>query len=804
MPSLLENDKLAAGITSRNRRRRKPTNNEKENVPTASSGDTEYMPAPGIKTKTKAAKKAPISKTATTTAKRVAKKKPSKKTLGAAEQSWVWKYTTYQPKEDVLDCFREALDTIPVKEVETWKQDESLTKSLVEASLSLPQVSESATTMYALEDETTSRDVLSTCRKIVKLEAGNAAKPNPDEVEGSLQGLFASVHGLRALSVLSPEIARSEAILRLLYHLITAGSSLLTTLHEQKAKATSKKKNSKIDRLMELAETTCFAGYQAMCHILKHFSIPSGKTDGKTIEFEICDHDNHPSQWSSLFEVPILVERGPQKASSTMTVAQVFTISAQSTLAIAKMMANSTLHDTGPFSCFPNSPTGHDEELPEQLAPAQSAASYLIIGVGLSWASFVSNGKISDKDGAIAKETVSFCQRAHRILWELSSRICKTSEGGQKGRDGCLELRKHALLILLGQSLGHTASYDSLSTQSSTGKYLREKHFENICAMASKTATNYFQQQSSLERPELTNFHLDLGSSLDNAVSCLPETTESVSYVEYCAHRALHVRRQSKDHTTLCRHDKSPCLFSDINLSYSHREPMIVDGDFHKRPLSLTLSLFFATLQLRDNILQAISQSEKHESPIAEHPSGLVDTSLIQAIIRNFHSVFLVGAESYSLDVLLGCFKLLTLVPLHSTIFKVTSLPMQDLVNSDEIDNLSAAAEILARCIGPFTAQLLANMGDLQDSKKEAYMRDLVVECFARAGILWDTLHGVKAPTDAIISHIECAESSFLNLADFIGSIDDNSVASRNLIEKSAKVRRNDLKTLRHHQPIGI
>ena len=309
--------------------------------------------------------------------------------------------------------------------------------------------------------------------------------------------------------------------------------------------------------------------------------------------------------------------------------------------------------------------------------------------------------------------------------------------------------------------------------------------------MASKTSTNYFQQQqqSPVERSVLTEFHLDLGNTLDSAASYLPENPESLPYVEYCAHRALHVRRLAKNHDrSLCRHNKSPCHFSDINLSYSHREPMIADGDIHRRPLSITLSLFFVTLQLQDNIRHAISKSEKDASTVAEHTPGLVDTSLIRAIIQNFQSVFLASAESYSLDVMLGCFKLLTLVPLHSTIFKLSSMPSQDLVNSIEIANLCVSAEILVLCIGPFTAQLLANLDATQDAKKEAYMRDLVVECFARAGTLWDTLHDVEAPTDGI-SHSEYSENAFLNLADFIDSIDCDSAASRSLTEKSAKVR---------------
>ena len=314
--------------------------------------------------------------------------------------------------------------------------------------------------------------------------------------------------------------------------------------------------------------------------------------------------------------------------------------------------------------------------------------------------------------------------------------------------------------------------------------------------MASKTSTNYFQQQLSPGASgALGEFHFDLGNIIDRVASRLSESSESLPYVEYCAHRALHTARRWRGNLQLssCQHEETSnpaCFFSDINIAYVHFEPMVEDQ--RKRPLSSALSLFFVTLQFHNQIQQAISETQEKDSLALQLQTSSISATMAQTTIHNFQSVFLSDAEALSREVMLGCFKLLTLVPLHSIVFKLTNISSEQLLESVNIDTLRIAADIMAGCIGPFTVKLLTLGGDRQDTKNEAYVQDLVVESFGRASMLWDSLYLMESLEEPSLRSIdrEYCEAALVNLSDFVNSIGDGTDGSRNIIEKAAKVQK--------------
>jgi hypothetical protein len=136
----------------------------------------------------------------------------------------------------------------------------------------------------------------------------------------------------------------------------------------------------------------------------------------------------------------------------------------------------------------------------------------------------------------------------------------------------------------------------------------------------------------------------------------------------------------------------------------------------------------------------------------------------------------------------LGCFKLLKVVSLHSTIFKISSIPPEELKTRFDCNTLEFSANILANCVGRFTNSFFVG-GAAQDSKKRPYMGDLIVESLSRSAVLWDNLFAMEGCE----CHRENADRAMAELCEVLVSTNgDAEVAERaSLIEKAAKVSQN-------------
>jgi len=652
-----------------------------------------------------------------------------------------WKYSSYEEEHETLHRFRLALEKISTPDIDEWKTDETLTESLVAASVCLGDESSNQDRSF-YQDERTSRKLLSTCRKLVKTAVGNKETDN----ESSLHGLYVALHGIRAMSMLPVEVERSEAILRLLYHVITTVAYIIPTLQAQQGQATTKKNRAKMENYLDLGETTCLAGYQALSYILVQYSVPLGD---RFLSFGFTDLEDDSSSkqpWRAFFPVP-RVEKKQRKIKDTpsMTSSQIYTICMQSTLAMARMMGTSTVTKTGPFSKFlvdsDHSDTG--------LTSSQSATVHLLSSAGLSWARFLSIN-VPDEDGAIVKETVSYCQQAHRILWELSS--CLSQHATPSGY--CLQLRNYSLLILLAQSPDDSSI--SLDLKSSAGTFLCKKHFENICTMACKTSTYYLQNQQHFS---LHDFHANLGSVLDFVGKRLPG--ESYPYAEYCAYRALHVG--------------------------SGLEQMAdTSADNLSKASTAALAIFSVSLQLRDYFQQQCLDSHTGSNEMSNCLTAAF-TGKVRTIIQAFRSIFFYDSESHSAEVILRCCKILTLAPLHTTVFKLSSLPVELLAERIDLEKMRIAAEIMSTCVGPL-AYLLITMRGCFDSKKETYIWDFVVESHARAAVVWDTLHSIGSACDDTNDDQRMCDKAIRELMEIFSRNDECVAAPSSLIEKAAKV----------------
>jgi len=834
MPPLVaagNGNKLAPCVTSRSRRRRKQKApvDEKENDENganhsitqdyvACDGETRHEDSNITSTTSKSRARPAKKATATTQKKPVRRKGNNRPTTSNATVEndttptrWSYALQATEPKQEILRRFLSSLDNVSIDAIASWKDDASLVETLVEASHSMCLRDHPSSSFFVLQDQETRNSILSACRKVVKYSAEN---DNPKDVAEAVQGLFVAVHGLRAVSVLSPDVAQSEAILRLLYHIINTVSAALKLLVEQsttKAKAKTAKSKGSLQKLIELAEDTGISAYEAIRHNLLQFSLSVGKSS-KPIVFEFSNNglpDQAQVSWCGLFPTPQWSKgrsAGTKKESvvSTMAPSQLYTIMTQSTLAVSRIMMSTSDSEKGARVCISESSEKTRLEPPfSGLSMAHATALYLLQNTILQWAAFMSTN-MKDEDGLIAKESVSVCQQVHRIIWDMASRAskheAKQSEITVDPLGLCLELRKQSLLILLGQSdqsiWGSSQSSSlcidvcSVDTETELGRKLFEKYFDNVCTMSWKASLNIATKQSSSSVPDpphplLLDFHAKMGYALDKVADCYG-TRESLPYVEYCAYRALHsgpapVDDLSKSRQNSCQHkasSKFPCILMDIPFQYVHHQSLAKKSN-HDQPCSVVLSMFFLLLQLHYR-LQA-----SHTGTVDQN--YCFDVSWAKDVVVGFQDLFLQDCAAIPLELKLGCFKLLSLVNLHSTIFKISGLPPEELYEYFGDEVLEVACEVLTTCVGPFVHTLLLE-GASQDIQKTLYMWDFIVECYARSAVIWDYFHSFESSGDCPDSRIAESDGAISELSNILLTSESTLVNSVNAVEKAAKV----------------
>jgi hypothetical protein len=821
MPTL-DDENFPTSVTSRSRRRRKQKNtidSQKENI-----RDDDRLPEANRENARKCTSKDSSKsgkdssrKTKTTTARSKSTGNRKNKRLPTLSSTSVlppdlygWKYSDYQSPEETLYCFRAAVEKLPCEEAALWKNDRSLANNVVEASLSLLQ-----TTRYndaaPLVLHEFSATLLSTCRKIVK----KAAESKSKDFEPVVSFLFVAVHGLRALLTAPLEMVQREAIIRLLYHIITTASSALVAICEE-----HKKSKNLIDR----AGAISLAGYQALSHLLRIFSVQvNDDSDGKdAVSFEyLTQGENLQETLHSFFPVPIMAsdEVAKTKRNSSMALSQIFTIGTQSTLAVAHALVCLSCESRGLISSLLNSyenTIDNSDSLP--MLPLHTTILFLLRQVGMRWLAFMSLHD-TENDSSFLKEGVSFCKQAHRIIWDLASRTSKQQLESKPDYSlcVCLELRKHAILALLGQIYPFSQSVSSFhhNLGSTFDDALREKHFESACTMAWKAATNYMHNQkkaahSSSSLHGLTNecvsplqeFHSEIGAALDSMAAALI-APESHPYVEYCAYRAIQIGsslpvQKTVIETRSCQHKQStthPCVFSQLPFHYTHKRSFGSKkknaGYSNDAPFSIALALFHLMLQVKNDVQHSSSSSQE----IANFTAGS-EYAHATCVIESFRAAFVEvhsnDNNAVPISVESCCFKLLSMIPLHSTLFNVLNLPIESMLRNINIIALETAAKILTSCIGPLAYSIVTERPP-QEAKKAACTWDLVVESFSRSALLWDARqdmeeNGCHEKSSYFLEQSGTAMSTLFGMLK-AGDIDGRKPAfALSSLEKAAKV----------------
>ncbi|CAB9507041.1 extra spindle pole bodies homolog 1 (Saccharomyces cerevisiae) [Seminavis robusta] len=774
MPSTQEtNDTLPVGVTRRSRRRRKARTdaNDDENKENADHED-----APNIMPQQASTK--PKKKAAATTK---TKKKPPKNTIKAPIVAPIWIYScNKESKDDLLKRFLKSVDKVAT--AKAWKEEQQLCQCIIERSMSLTEQrhqQQQSQTEESLGDfllqyyEDKCPEILTICRKVIKA-ASDYKTAKKKDAEVTLHGLFVALQGLRALSVSDPppETSRSEAMIRLLYHVITTAEAAHGDLMaaEQKASKTAKtRRRQKSELLPSLAEEVVFRGYETLCSLFAADFVVAlpGK---QTMEFTFLrdNNDNLQIPWLSMFPVPnespiSTRKRTTKTKPSKMELSQIFTIGVQTTLAVAKTLLNCSNHDNDVFrdgddddDDSERSSLGYTSPLVSAVPSVLARAVDLLRLVGFSWVRFMSFH--CPQDDTIAKEIVSFCRQAHRLLWESSSSISQKTGANV----GSLETKKHALLILLGhcEAPPNLELASCLNPESKPGRALCTKYFDNVCTMAWKETSGSSSAEEHATIQEL-NFHHGVGLMLD-AVATRLGMQQAFPYIEYSAHRALKIGRRNTRSEHLAT--LGSCRLKDDN------------------PHSAALFALFLALDLR-NSMQRLVRGDKEAS--TDHPD-LIDASQANDIMHLFERVFLGDDQIESPDVRLQCFKISSMASLHSTMYQVSTLSC-DRFQANDVATVDTCAQFLTRCYGPFVVSILAS-GQLQDEKKEAHMWDLVVESYARSAIVWDNLviqDNLKSST----TFLQRSNSAMSILKDVLVGSDTTTCRSRiGLVEKAAKM----------------
>lgn len=589
-----------------------------------------------------------------------------------------------------------------------WKRHASLAECIVRASQSLCHQKTSSSLL--LEEELP--DLQSTCRTLVKEATElNGKSKNP---ESTLELLYVAIHGLRAVCPLL-DMKRKEATLKIIYHAVTAASDVCC--------------KSKDVQVCANAATLCLAAFQALGFLLNGYKLQV--ENSKSIigfKWKVVNND--------LFPVPSL--SSSTKAAGTMPVKQIYKIAMQATLSVGNALAHlhsieirsndsvATSSDFGPYTA----------ELIEQSASYETILR-MSQEVVLPWTTFFCSNELATSENI--QDSLSHAKRVFRLLFDVASQIDKCISQPTSSRKDVhklspvdsLLLRKYAIIAFLLTSKDTELSQQSLDA-------LQEHHLEAACTYACKaTSMVYRLQQQSKQQPYdecLDSFHADIGSVLDSFAT----TSDSIAYIEYCAHRALHASRKTSQRGAC---DTNDCVFQQLGFRFQHETCLALNevdespGDPSAMAGQAALSVFFLVLTIQGE-LDAMIAGEKPKD--SERPASFED--LRQDVVGRFRSVFVKASQLPSYDAMSQCMKILELLSLNRKVYQILSAKDSRRTYSSGVSltALETLGRVLAECIGPLAVSLV------KCGKEGAKMKqhwELAVDCYSRGLVVFDRVN---------------------------------------------------------------
>ena len=605
-----------------------------------------------------------------------------------------------------------------------WNDHPGLAECIVSASLTNGKKSAGS---LVLEEHCSA--LLSTSRKMIK--AATEAK----QTQQKFDNLFIAVHVLRALvPVVESRIEHLESSLRLLYHLVSVATDC-------------------VKRGKNRAALVALAGYEALGLMMLRYSC---QMDEGTIGFELVRTTENRINW---FVKPIISKK--RKNAGTMTFRQVLAIAMKTTLSIANILKQlwwlpnekqeerlrTSDASFGAFSRY-----AIDANLDRRYQPHYVTIE-LLQNIYIPWLSFLSH----TLDEGCEEDLSSYCKGAHRILWDAASKL--KSDGKFYRQEQleifCLRLRKHAILMLLP------------SMPSACGT-IQERHLESACSYAWKAASVYVQQVSlstfpvAMDHP-LSEFHSKIGERIDNMVvhcKALP-----LCYVEYYVHRFLH-------------------LGNAVNVRSTNNEQSFSAIFTTHRQAQEESSLSRSLLEVALLGLKSRQTLESLESDDRKTKSSTVTLDNLPEIFERFDTNVVADISNLHLDTRGRCFKLLSFLSLHRTIF--ISLKRDSWVGNEL--ELEIAARILTKYVARFTFWLIKEGAN---DMKGYQLYETLVESYIRPLAAYERLSGHYLRSDPGLSkyYMELADEVVNDICNTLVQLDTTtSKLPLSCIERYAKV----------------
>jgi len=627
-----------------------------------------------------------------------------------------------------------------------WKRHSSLAECVMRASQSLHQ---KTTSSLLLEEH--APDLLTTCRTLVK--DATETKSSTEKLEI----LYVAIHGLRALCQILTDTKKVDATMRILYHAVTTASDVCT--------------KSKDLPVCADATLQCLGAFQALGSLLNGYKVQVEDSDTiVTFKWKTTRTS------ADLFPLPSL-SASSKASGGSMTVKQVYKIAMQATLSVANALAHmytiqirkngkvSSISDFGSYTC---------DILQQTTQPSYKVILRMAQEVIIPWTCFFSSSTLATKENI--EDSLTYAKRIFRLLFDMASQIDKCVSQSSSRKDtlspsDSLRLRKHAILA-------HLLSSKEVKLSRKAQTTVKEHHWEAACTYACKASVAYRQHLSKdkcvAHDDYLDHFHKEVGRVLDAFAA-----EYSLSYVEYCAYRALHSSCKVAEHGACESRD---CVFGRLGLRFHHQECFSAEtlDDSSEAAGQATLAVFFLVLMMHDELEAIISGKQSHDQDWTVKFEDVRDD-----IIATFRSVFVDASRFPPQDVMRRCFKLLELHGLNRKAYQILSRPARDCSSRATLIALETTGRVLAECIGPLAASL-ARSGE--DKKQQQW--EVAVDSFSRGLAVFDRVReeslGMEEPVCVNISFR--TDDALRGLYALCHDCELASQLSEETLEKAAKV----------------
>ncbi len=340
-------------------------------------------------------------------------------------------------------------------------------------------------------------------------------------------------------------------------------------------------------------------------------------------------------------------------------------------------------------------------------------------------------------------ECQSFVSRITKLLFDSATKLEKIVSASNifdkltaLVSEQSLLLRQDSVMLslLFGKDLdGQWVSYRTLSEKTNVLYYTeinQWKQFEKASWNASNISTNFANQMNenncAFWNKALKQFHQVVGAALDSMTMSFGKT--SLCYIEYCAHRALHISAITREcgwYSPSIKHSPE-CVFCQLPFPYSHSKEnpcQRINQSRHTVPDAL-ISLYYVSVLSKNAIIdKPFGRTKKEYSRYL---------CLAENAIQIFRSTVL-HSERCVEDTLLTCQRTLSKLKLISFVVDVVKKARGGKRKFDPA-GLFVIGRILGECLSPLNYLISKKLTD----ERHKFLK-IALESYLRAGCVLDT-----------------------------------------------------------------